>query len=106
MKLPNLGIEVKRLVNDGVWSIYQMREEYPVPFVLVQKLERLVALSTDGDVLPDALPDINVTSLKSEDIIKAVHFRGLPPRDNYYMHRFVELPEDPDIPDFEPDYGF
>lgn len=71
--LPNLPVEVKRLVNDGIYSVYEVRE-LAAPYVLMTNRVEFYALSAEGT----ALPDVKISALTEKDIVSVIHFDELP----------------------------
>ncbi len=74
--LKSLPVDVKVLVNDGVYSIYSVKNPQDFAYVLVTDKQKLYALSTDGDIVAGVV----LKQLSDVELGALVHFPGLDPR--------------------------
>lgn len=71
--LRKLPLEVKALVNDGIYSLYAVVGLPGVAFVLMTNASEFYALSADGEVLPET----PIKQLKGLRLVEAVHFQDI-----------------------------
>jgi len=70
--LYKLPYEVKCLVNDGVYSVYEVESEY-MKFLLMTNHNEFFPLDETGQVLETVI----VTGLEDLKLVRAVRFEGL-----------------------------
>ncbi len=74
--LKHLPIEVKILINDGVYSLYAVKNRPGVAYVLLTNAREVYPLSADGDVVQG----VQIKRLDELEIGGPAYFHGLGPR--------------------------
>lgn len=72
-QLPN---EVKALINEGVYSLYTVRNRSDLRYVLLTNAQEIYALSETGEILPS----IVIKRIQDVELGEALHFSDLEPR--------------------------
>lgn len=72
-ELKNLPNEVKALVNEGVYSLYAVKNCPGVAYALMTNTRETFALSVDGDIVPGV-------EVRIDDLGAPTYFAGLPSR--------------------------
>lgn len=74
--LKHLPMQVKALINDGIYSLYAVRNRGPVAYVLVTNTREVLPLTADGDVVQGLVLD----GLEGLELGAPAFFGGLPAR--------------------------
>ena len=72
-----LRIEVKQLVNAGIWGMYALKPSAEHPYLLLQAERRWCGLNLDGEVQASGVWMSHFNAI-ADQIDSAIHFPGIP----------------------------
>lgn len=72
-KLKQLPVEVKALVNDGVYSLYSVKNRPGISYVLLTNARELFPLTGSGEIVQA----VTIRTLAELELGDAVFFEGL-----------------------------
>ncbi|SEU32224.1 hypothetical protein [Stigmatella erecta] len=72
-KLKQLPVEVKTLVNDGVYSLYSVKNRPGIAYVLLTNARKLFPLTGSGEIVQA----VTIGTLSELELGDAIYFEGL-----------------------------